>query len=84
MRIVTFWREPAGVEQHVPSPKVGEVVVNLEAFNRMAVAQDFGQQCPQLGDVPLAVAQLINQAALRGFFRDVEVTIESSVGRADP
>jgi hypothetical protein len=29
----------------------------FEVFNRLAVGQDFGQQRPQLGDVPLAVTR---------------------------
>jgi hypothetical protein len=65
-------------------PKIGEVVFNLEVFNGMAVAQDLGQQRPQLGDVPLTVAQVVDEAALRLFFRDVEVPVEGGVGRADP
>ena len=57
---------------------------NREAFNGMAVAQDLGQQRPQLGDVPLAVAQLVDEPALRLGFRDLKVPVESGVGRADP
>ena len=59
-------------------------MVNLEVFNGMAVAQDLGQQRPQLGDVPLTVAQVVDEAALRLFFRDVEVPVEGGVGRANP
>jgi hypothetical protein len=66
-RGIAVWREPAGVEQHVPSPESGEGVFNLEVFNGMAVAQDLGQQRSQLGDVPLAVAQDVDEAALRLF-----------------
>ena len=57
---------------------------NLEAFHGMAVVQDLGQQRPQLGDVPLTVAQVIDKAALRLIFRDMEVPEEGGVGRADP
>ena len=57
---------------------------NLEVFNGMAVAQDLGQQRPQLGDVPLTVAQVVDEAALRLFFRGMEVPVEGGVGRADP
>jgi hypothetical protein len=49
----------------------------------MAVAQDLRQQLAQLGDVPLTVAQLVDEAALRLFFRGMEVTVEGSIGRAD-
>ena len=61
-----------------------EGVFDLVVFNRMAVAQDLGYQRPQLGDVPLAVAQVVDEAALRFFFGDMEVPEESGVGRADP
>ncbi len=77
-------REPAGVEQHVPSPESDEGVFNLEVFNRMAVAQDLGEERAQSGDVPLPVAQVVDELALRLFFRDMEVPVESGVGRADP
>ncbi len=78
------WSEPAGVEQHGPSPDSREGVFNLEVFNGMAVAQDLGQQRPQLGDVPLTVAQVVDEAALRLFFRGMEVPVEGGVGRPDP
>ena len=50
----------------------------------MAVGEDLGQQRPQLGDVPLTVAQVVDEAALRLFFRGMEVPVEGGVGRADP
>lgn len=65
-------------------PDSGEGVFHLEAFNGMAVAQDLGQQRPQLRDVSLAVAQVVDEVALRFFFRDVEVPVEGGVGRANP
>ncbi len=65
-------------------PRVGEGVFNLEVFNGMAVAQDLGQQRPQLGDVPLTVAQVVDEAALRLFFRGMKVPVEGGVGRANP
>ena len=63
---------------------IGEVVFDLEVFDGMAVAQDLSQQRPKLGNVPLAVAQVVDEAALRLFFRDMEVPVEGGVGRADP
>ena len=59
-------------------------MLNLEVFNGMAVGQDLGQQRPQLGDVPLTVAQVVDEPALRLFFRGVEVPVEGGVGRANP
>ncbi len=84
IRVVALWREPAGVEQHGPLPDSGEGVLNLEVFNGMAVAQDLGQQRPQLRDVPLTIAQFVEESALRLFLRGVEVPVEGGVGRADP
>src|SRR5271170_1575330 len=84
MRVIALWRKPAGVEQHVSSPKSWEGMINVEVFNWMAVGENLGQQNPQLGDVPLTVAQVIHEPALRLFFRGMEVSVEGRVGGANP
>ncbi len=84
MRVVALGWEPAGIEQHVPSSKVGEGVVNLEVFNGMAVGQNLEQQRPQCRDVPLTVTQVVDEAALRIFFRGVEVPVEGGICSAHP
>ena len=68
VRLAVHRLEAAGVEQHVPTPESGEGVFNLDVFNGVAVAQDLGQQRPRLGDVPLAVAQVVDEAALVSSF----------------
>jgi hypothetical protein len=50
----------------------------------MAVAQDLGQPRPQLGDAPLTVAQVLDEAVLRLFVRGAEVPAEGGIGRKEP
>ena len=54
-------REAAGVEQHGPLTERREVVLDLEVVDGVVAGKDFIQQRPQAGDVPLAVAQVVEQ-----------------------
>jgi hypothetical protein len=61
-------------------PKCGKLVLNFEVLDRIAVTQNLGKQNPQLRNVPLAVAQLVDEPALRLLLRGMEVPVESDVG----
>ena len=47
----------------------GKVVLQLKVIEDRALGDNIFQQRPQVGNVPLAVAQLVNQAVL-GFFEE--------------
>ena len=53
--------DSAGVEQHDFWSNGREVVFNLEVVDGMVVTQDFFQQRPQLGNVPLPIAQVVEK-----------------------
>src|SRR5438105_2608359 len=71
------------VEQHHPAADGREGVLELEVVEDGALGDDVLQQGPQVGDVPLAVAQLVDQAALGLPGRDVERLVEGAVGGPD-
>ena len=73
----------AGVEQHHPASDDREGVLELEVVEDGTLGHNILEQCPQVGDVPLAVAQFVNQAVLGFRGRDVKGLIESSVGGPD-
>ena len=75
--------ELAGVEQHHPPADDREGVLELEVVEDGALGDDVLEQGPQVGDVPLAVAQLVDEAALGLRGRDVERLVEGAVGRPD-
>src|SRR5687768_2979370 len=75
--------ELAGVEQHHPAADYREGVVELEVVEDGAFGDDVLKEGPQVGDVPLAVAQLVDEAALGLAGRDVEGLVESAIGGPD-
>ena len=75
--------ELAGVEQHHPAADDREGVLELEVVEDGALGDDVLEQGPQVGDVPLAVAQLVDEAALGLPGRDVERLVEGAVGGPD-
>src|SRR5436190_11765216 len=55
----------------------------LKVVEDGALGDNVLEQSPQVGDVPLAVAQLVNEAVLGFCGRDVKGLIESAVGKPD-
>ena len=76
--------ELAGVQQHHPAADRREGVLQLEVVEDRARGDDVLEERPQVGDVPLAVAQLVDQPALGLAGRDVERLVEGAVGRPHP
>ena len=72
--------ELAGIEQHHPPADGRERVLELKVVEDRALGDDVLEQGPQVGDIPLAVAQLVDQAALGFVGRDMKRLIESAVG----
>ena len=72
-------REPAGVEQHDFRADRGERVLHFEIVNGIEVLQDSVEQRPQTGDIPLTVAEVVNELALRFHFRDAEGEVERAI-----
>ena len=73
----------AGVEQHHPAADGREGVLQLEVVEDGALGDDVLEQGPQGGDVPLAVAQLVDEAVLGLLGGDVEGLVEGAVGGPD-
>ena len=75
--------ELACIEQHHSAANHREGVLELEIVEDRALGDNVFQQCSQVGDVPLAVTQLVDQTALGLRERDVEGLIEGAVGGLD-
>ena len=73
----------AGVEQHHAAPDDREGVLQLEVVEDGTRRNDVFEECPQGGNVPLAVAQFVNEVVLRLFGRDLKRLIEGAVGASD-
>src|SRR5207244_2527187 len=73
----------AGIEQHYPTANDRKGVFQFEVVEDGALGDNILEQGAQVGDVPLAVAQLINEAVLGFNGRDMKGLIESTVGGAD-
>jgi hypothetical protein len=58
-------------------------VLELEVIEDGAFGDNILEQCPQIGDIPLTVAQLVDEAVLCLLGRDVKCLIESPVGGPD-
>ena len=69
----------AGIQQHHPASDDREIVLQLEVVKDRTFGNNIFQQSPQVGDVPLAVAQLVNQAVFSFFGRDLKGLIEGPV-----
>ena len=63
-RVIAGPTDLAGVQEHPPPADALEVVRDLEVAERAVLGEDVLEEGPQLGDVPLAVAQLVDEPAL--------------------
>ena len=70
-----------GVEQHGPAPDVLEIMLDLVVLEAAVVRQDVLQEPAQLRDIPLPVAELVDEPALGFLRRDPEGLVERLVGR---
>ena len=75
--------ELARVEQHHASANHRKGVVQLEIVEDGAFGDDILEQRPQVGDILLAVAELVDQAALSFRGRDVKCLVEGAIGGPD-
>src|ERR1700675_3221696 len=70
----------AGVEQHHPPSNNGKVMLPLEIVKDRTQGDNFLKQGAQDRNVPLAVAQLVNQTVFGFFERDLKSLVEGAVG----
>ena len=63
-RVIAGPTDLAAVQEHPPPADALEVVRDLEVAERVVLGEDVFEERPQLGDVPLAVAQLVDEPAL--------------------
>src|SRR5712691_4242122 len=64
--------QPAAIEQHGAAADVFKLVSHLEVIEEAVPGQDVFQQLAQPGNLPLAVAELKNQAAFGFGWRNLE------------
>ena len=69
-------QQPPRVEQHRALADVLELVLHLVVVELVVARQHLLEQPAQLGDVPLAVAQLVQQPAFGLLARDAEAAVE--------
>jgi hypothetical protein len=55
----------AGVEEHDAPADGGEIVLHLVVVEGRLLGKDGLEELPQLGDVPLLVAEVVDELALR-------------------
>src|ERR1700730_525599 len=75
--------ELAGVEQHHSPSNDRKIMLPLELVEDRTEGDNFLEKGSQDRDIPLAVAQLVNQTVLGFFERDLEGLVEGAVGRSD-
>ena len=75
--------DAARVEQHDLFPDGLELVLDLEVLDRRAARQQLFEQLAQPRDVPLAVAELVDEPAQHLARRDGEGAVERAVGAFD-
>src|SRR5439155_17320532 len=71
----------ASKDQKGTASDLSKVVLNFEVVKGIASQDDIFHQFAQLGYIPLPIAQLKNQAALRFRRRGFEGVVECLVGR---
>jgi hypothetical protein len=76
--------EFSGVQQHHAAADRREGVLELEIVEDGARRDDVFEKSPQGGDVPLAVAQLVDEMAFSLNRRNMKGLIERAVGGLDP
>ena len=72
--------ELAGIEAHRALAEVGKDVLDLIAFHHAVLGNDLFQEHAELRDVPLAVAQRVEQPALGVLGADPEGQVEGTAG----
>ena len=81
--VVLAGLELPGVQEHHPAADHREVVLELEVVEHGALGDDVFEEGAQVGSVPLAVAQFVDQVALGLDGRDVKRVVEGAVGGVD-
>ena len=63
---------------------LGKLLLHLEVLEDLVAGQDFLQQFPEAGDVPLAFPQLIDETVFRLLGGSLEDPVKGIVGRDHP
>src|SRR5207247_6921662 len=80
LRAASSVLEHASIDQKGAAPDLFKVLRDFEVVEETAAGDDILHQFAQPGNIPLAVAQLKNRAALRFRRRDLEGAVERVVG----
>ncbi len=79
-----FHRTRRALSTIVRRPELGKIVLHLEIQNLVVVRKDGLQRPAQLGKVPLAVAELVEEPAFCGFPLHLEGVVKGAVRPLDP
>ncbi len=71
------------IEEHGPFADVGKFMLNLVAFKLPVLGRDLLKQSAQAGNIPLAVAQCVEQPSLRLLAVHSKSHVEGAAGRDD-
>jgi len=74
----------AGIEQHRLAAKTGEIMFDLEPVHRGPFGDDRFEQQPERRNVPLAVPQIVEQAAVGLFGIDLEGRVKGAARGEHP
>lgn len=73
----------AGIDEHGALAEPGKVMRDLKILDRGLFARHLLEQCAQLGDIPLSVAEIIKHRALGVFARQFKPFVEGMTGDDD-
>ena len=82
--LALFRRDAPGIEQQNLLPDGGKIVLHAEVVEVRVLGKDVLQELPQGGDVPLPLADLVEQPAFRLGRIHLEDLIERTARRDDP
>ena len=84
VRADVFPENLPGVEQYDFAADIEENVVDLIAVEHRCIGEDVLEKHPQLGDIPLPVAEVVDEIADGFLGRHLEGLVEAGIGRDNP
>ena len=81
--VVALVEDLTRIEEHGPLADVGKFMLNLVAFKLPVLGRNLLKQRAQAGNIPLAVAQCVEQPSLRLLAVHSKCHVEGAAGRDD-
>src|SRR5580700_3638230 len=67
------------VEDHVPQSKMLEIVAHFKTVEARVARRDLVKQFAKFGDIPLVVAEFVDEASPRLFGRDLKGSVKHGI-----